>query len=443
MNIKNIHNSKGGYKMDEENFEKKSSKKTLKIVLLILLILAIAGAVTFFALNKVNSKPDKVFEKAVDQMFEETEKVQEYKTASMELDISGEVKATETNTSSGISTVATQINMINTILKDAKLHTEVQVDLENKLLDLVLAAQYQNKDVISVEGLIQDGKVYAYLKDLYSKYIEIPSSELEGIDVSAIFETSKGNANLTKDIKEILKSKIEDSEFETEKAEIEIDGKTKKVNKSTMKLSMKELGDICYDILDKVKEQQDSEVKEMITEMQEELKNPGETENYMNIDIYSEKTGNKIVKVDVSLVNEDDDEVILISGTKTEDKTWEIVFSINEDSTDTKDVKDMMKMVITEENENEGKISFTVIVEEEGIEATVNIKYKVEYNKDIEKKNVRNSINANSMTEADFMEIYQNAQKNEILKSIIDYVSATSGIVNQVPNPSYNNLYNY
>ncbi len=429
--------------MDEENFEKKSSKKTLKIVLLILLILAIAGAVTFFALNKVNSKPDKVFEKAVDQMFEETEKVQEYKTASMELDISGEVKATETNTSSGISTVATQINMINTILKDAKLHTEVQVDLENKLLDLVLAAQYQNKDVISVEGLIQDGKVYAYLKDLYSKYIEIPSSELEGIDVSAIFETSKGNANLTKDIKEILKSKIEDSEFETEKAEIEIDGKTKKVNKSTMKLSMKELGDICYDILDKVKEQQDSEVKEMITEMQEELKNPGETENYMNIDIYSEKTGNKIVKVDVSLVNEDDDEVILISGTKTEDKTWEIVFSINEDSTDTKDVKDMMKMVITEENENEGKISFTVIVEEEGIEATVNIKYKVEYNKDIEKKNVRNSINANSMTEADFMEIYQNAQKNEILKSIIDYVSATSGIVNQVPNPSYNNLYNY
>ena len=381
--------------------------------------------------------------KAVDQMFEETEKVQEYKTASMELDISGEVKATETNTSSGISTVATQINMINTILKDAKLHTEVQVDLENKLLDLVLAAQYQNKDVISVEGLIQDGKVYAYLKDLYSKYIEIPSSELEGIDVSAIFETSKGNANLTKDIKEILKSKIEDSEFETEKAEIEIDGKTKKVNKSTMKLSMKELGDICYDILDKVKEQQDSEVKEMITEMQEELKNPGETENYMNIDIYSEKTGNKIVKVDVSLVNEDDDEVILISGTKTEDKTWEIVFSINEDSTDTKDVKDMMKMVITEENENEGKISFTVIVEEEGIEATVNIKYKVEYNKDIEKKNVRNSINANSMTEADFMEIYQNAQKNEILKSIIDYVSATSGIVNQVPNPSYNNLYNY
>lgn len=426
--------------MEEENFEKKSSKKTLKIVLLILLILAIAGVVTFFAFNKINSKPDKVFEKAVDQMFEETEKVQDYKTASMELDISGEVKAMGTNTD---PTIATQINMINAILKEANLHTEVQVDLENKLLNLVLAAQYQNKDVINVEGIVQDEKVYVYLKDLYSKYIEVPKEELEDFDLSTIFETSKVNADLNKDIKEILKSKIENTEFETEEAEIEVEGKTKKVNKSTMKLSVKELSDVCYDILDKVNEYQDDrEVKEAIADMQEELKDSEETENYMNIDIYSEKNGNKIVKVDVALVNKEDDQVILVGGTKTEDKTWEIVFSMNEDSTDTKDVKDMIKIILTEENENEGKISLVVMVEEEGIEATLNIKYKAEYNKDIEKKNVNNSINANSMTDTDLMEIYQNAQKNEVLKSILDLVMGNS--ISPVTTPSYdNNMYNY
>lgn len=426
--------------MEEENFEKKSSKKTLKIVLLILLILAIAGVVTFFAFNKINSKPDKVFEKAVDQMFEETEKVKDYKTASMELDISGEVKAMGTNTD---STIATQINMINAILKEANLHTEVQVDLENKLLNLVLAAQYQNKDVINVEGIVQDEKVYVYLKDLYSKYIEVPKEELEDLDLSAIFETSKVNADLNKDIKEILKSKIENTEFDTEEVEIEVEGKTKKVNKSTMKLSVKELSDVCYDILDKVNEyQEDRQVKEAIADMQEELKDSEETENYMNIDLYSEKTGNKIVKVDVALVNKEDNEVILISGTKTEDKTWEIVFSMNEDSTDTKDVKDMIKIVLTEENENEGKISLVVMVEEEGIEATLNIKYKAEYNKNIEKKNINNSINANSMTDTDLMEIYQNAQKNEVLKSILDLVMGNS--ISPVTTPSYdNNMYNY
>lgn len=429
--------------MEEENFEKKSSKKTLKIVLLILLILAIAGAVTFFAFNKINSKPDKVFEKAVDQMFEETEKVKDYKTASMELDISGEVKAMETNTDTDITTMATQINMINAILKEVNLHTEVQVDLENKLLNLVLAAQYQNKDVINVEGIVQDEKVYVYLKDLYSKYIEVPKEELEDLDLSAIFETSKVNADLNKDIKEILKSKIENTEFDTEEVEIEVEGKTKKVNKSTMKLSVKELSDVCYDILDKVNEyQEDRQVKEAIADMQEELKDSEETENYMNIDLYSEKTGNKIVKVDVALVNKEDNEVILISGTKTEDKTWEIVFSMNEDSTDTKDVKDMIKIVLTEENENEGKISLVVMVEEEGIEATLNIKYKAEYNKNIEKKNINNSINANSMTDTDLMEIYQNAQKNEVLKSILDLVMGNS--ISPVTTPSYdNNMYNY
>lgn len=429
--------------MEEENFEKKSSKKTLKIVLLILLILAIAGVVTFFAFNKINSKPDKVFEKAVDQMFEETEKVKDYKTASMELDISGEVKAMETNTDTDITTMATQINMINAILKEVNLHTEVQVDLENKLLNLVLAAQYQNKDVINVEGIVQDEKVYVYLKDLYSKYIEVPKEELEDLDLSAIFETSKVNADLNKDIKEILKSKIENTEFDTEEVEIEVEGKTKKVNKSTMKLSVKELSDVCYDILDKVNEyQEDRQVKEAIADMQEELKDSEETENYMNIDLYSEKTGNKIVKVDVALVNKEDNEVILISGTKTEDKTWEIVFSMNEDSTDTKDVKDMIKIVLTEENENEGKISIVVMVEEEGIEATLNIKYKAEYNKNIEKKNINNSINANSMTDTDLMEIYQNAQKNEVLKSILDLVMGNS--ISPVTTPSYdNNMYNY
>lgn len=424
--------------MEEENFEKKSSKKTLKIVLLVLLILAIAGAVTFFAFNKVNSKPEKIFDKAVNQMFKESDKIKEYKTASVELDISAEVKTIGNNLNPEI---ATQIKMISAILKDANLHTEIQVDLEKKLFDWVIAAQYENKDVINLEAIIQDEKVYFYLKDLYEKYIEVPTEYLEDIDLGSIFQTSKVDEKLAKDVEEILKSKIENSELETEEVEIEVLGKDKKVNKSSMKLSVKELEDVCYDILDKVNEyQEDIEIKEAIADMQEVLKDSEETENYMNIDIYSEKTGNNIVRVDIALVNKEDDEVILIRAVKTDDKTWEIVFSINEDSIDVKDATDMIKIVLTEENENEGKISFTFMSEEEGMEATLNVKYKVEYNKDIEKKNIKDSISAEDMTEADLMEIYENAQKNEILKSIIDMGVSTYNSVNS-NKPTYNNVY--
>jgi hypothetical protein len=424
--------------MEEENFEKKSSKKTLRIVLLVLLILAIAGAVTFFAFNKVNSKPEKIFDKAVNQMFEESDKIKEYKTASAELDISAEVKTIGNNLN---PETATQIKMISAILKDANLHTEIQVDLEKKLFDWVIVAQYENKDVINLEAIIQDEKVYFYLKDLYEKYIEVPTEYLEDIDLGSIFQTSKVDEKLAKDVEKILKSKIENSELETEEVEIEVLGKDKKVNKSSMKLSVKELEDVCYDILDKVNEyQEDIEIKEAIADMQEVLKDSEETENYMNIDIYSEKTGNNIVRVDIALVNKEDDEVILIRAVKTDDKTWEIVFSINEDSTDVKDVTDMIKIVLKEENENEGKISFTVMFEEEGMEATLNVKYKVEYNKDIEKKNIKESISAEDMTEADLMEIYENAQKNEILKSIIDMGVSTYNSVNS-NKPTYNNVY--
>ncbi len=424
--------------MEEENFEKKSSKKTLKIVLLVLLILAIAGAVTFFAFNKVNSKPEKIFDKAVNQMFKESDKIKEYKTASVELDISAEVKTIGNNLNPEI---ATQIKMISAILKDANLHTEIQVDLEKKLFDWVIAAQYENKDVINLEAIIQDEKVYFYLKDLYEKYIEVPTEYLEDIDLGSIFQTSKVDEKLAKDVEEILKSKIENSELETEEVEIEVLGKDKKVNKSSMKLSVKELEDVCYDILDKVNEyQEDIEIKEAIADMQEVLKDSEETENYMNIDIYSEKTGNNIVRVDIALVNKEDDEVILIRAVKTDDKTWEIVFSVNEDSIDVKDATDMIKIVLTEENENEGKISFTFMSEEEGMEATLNVKYKVEYNKDIEKKNIKDSISAEDMTEADLMEIYENAQKNEILKSIIDMGVSTYNSVNS-NKPTYNNVY--
>jgi hypothetical protein len=438
MNIEIFIRVKGDIKLEEENFEKKSSKKTLKIVLLVLLILAIAGAVTFFAFNKVNSKPEKIFDKAVNQMFKESDKIKEYKTASVELDISAEVKTIGNNLN---PETATQIKMISAILKDANLHTEIQVDLEKKLFDWVIVAQYENKDVINLEAIIQDEKVYFYLKDLYEKYIEVPTEYLEDIDLGSIFQTSKVDEKLAKDVEKILKSKIENSELETEEVEIEVLGKDKKVNKSSMKLSVKELEDVCYDILDKVNEyQEDIEIKEAIADMQEVLKDSEETENYMNIDIYSEKTGNNIVRVDIALVNKEDDEVILIRAVKTDDKTWEIVFSINEDSTDVKDVTDMIKIVLKEENENEGKISFTVMFEEEGMEATLNVKYKVEYNKDIEKKNIKESISAEDMTEADLMEIYENAQKNEILKSIIDMGVSTYNSVNS-NKPTYNNVY--
>lgn len=403
--------------MNEESFEKKSSKKVLPIVLLVILLLAIAGVITFFVVNKVKSKPENVFDKAVEEMFKDTEKMQEYKSANMEFDISAEVKTIGDNMNSEITS---QMEMINTILKTVKIHTEMKIDTEKEVFDWTIVPQYNRKDVASIEAIIQNAKMYFYLDGLYEKYIELPTAYLEGFDLSTIFETSTANQELAKDIKEILKSKIENSEFENETTEIEIDGKETKVNKATLSLSVKEVLDVFYDIVEKTGEyQEDREAKEMIEEALKDI-DETETKNHLDINIYTEKTGNKIVKIDILMVNEESDELIAFVATKQNDKKWEIVISLNENSTSVKDAVDMARIEITEENENEGTISATMIVEEEGFEATLNVDYKIEYNVDVEKKNIKDTINLDEMTEADLTTIYENAQKNETLNSILE-----------------------
>lgn len=424
--------------MDEENFEKKSSKKALKIVLLVILLLAIAGVILFLVLNKMNSKPEKVFNKAVEQMFEASDKVEDYKTVKMDLELSAGVEVA--GSSSIDSDVKSQIDMISSILKTAKLRANIAYDLENQVIDTELSAKYEGKDVISFEAIVQNGKAYAYLKDLYSKYIELPIEELEeDLDLDALFEMTATSTKVSKDVKEILKTKIEESEFEDEEVEVEIAGKDKKVNKSTLRLTAKEVSEIAYDILSKVKEYQtNSEVKYALEEILEELKDVDETENYVDIAIYSEKTGNNIVKVDIVMVNKVDEQVIAMAATEVEDKKWEIVLSMNEYSTSVKDATDLFKVEITEENENEGTVS--VIAEVEGLEITLNVDYKVEYNEDVAKKNVKNSIKADEFGEEDLMEIYENAQNNEILKAIIDMAMQTYGTVSE-NTPSYDYTY--
>ena len=368
--------------MDEENFEKKSSKKALKITLLVILILAIAGAIVYFAFffNKPKAKPEDAAKDVVGQMFEGSEKLKDIKTARIELDISGSIKA------SGNSEEATQINMVNDILKSGKLHTNIAYDSENKVFDGEVTVKYQGKDVITAEAIMQDGKLYGYLKDLYSKYIEIPVDEL-GIDFDEfedMLKKSKVDEQMAKDIEEIIKAKIDNSEIKTEEDTIELSGKNTKVNKSTLRLSVKELSEILVEVLDKVNEYQtDRDIKEAILSAKEDLSDTEDIENYMDIIMYTEKSENALVKLDIDMVNKEGNEIIVIRAQK-EDKTWKITFGINEDSTEANGATDMFIMEITEENENEGKVSVTVIAEEEGMEVTLNVEYKVEYNTAVE-----------------------------------------------------------
>ena len=294
--------------MEEENFEKKkSSKKGLKIAILIIVLLAIAGVVTWFVLNKVNSKPEKVFDKAVEQMFEGTDKIKEYKTATVEMDISASIK--EMNNGNMDAELKSQISMVNLFLQSLKLNTKMGVDMENKVLNWQVSADYMGDKLISLDTIVQDSKIYFYLEDLYSKYIEVPAEYLEEFDLESLFTTATVNEQMLTDIEEILKAKISESEFTTEDDKIEVEGKEKNVQKSTITLTVQEVTELFKDILNKVKEYDlDSETKSMINEAISELEytDNEDSKNVVEINIYTEKSSNEIVRYDINLVNNDD-----------------------------------------------------------------------------------------------------------------------------------------
>lgn len=395
----------------EENFEKKSNKKIgiIIAVILILVILAIvAGGLVFLNNNK---KPEKIFAKTVEDMFQMSEEEANARTAKVGLELSADIESTDP-----------EIKAMNQILNAIKINFTTEMDLDKKILNANILATYDDEQIVSLDGLIQDEKLYVYLRDLYSRYIEVNEQYLEGMDLSTIFETTSDTASkdLLNDIKQILLDEINSREFTQER--VELNGEN--VQKSTLRLTPKELLEITLKMMKKVYEYQPTEeYRTLIQDLEDEIEYLEENENYVDISIYTQGFKNELVKADIILVNVEADEVIVFEVNKNSSNETIISMAINEESTQVSQAAKLIELTINEENENKGSIEMKMNIEE-GYSVAVTVKYDVEYNVTIEERNTQNSIDIDSLTDADFNEIMSNIQNNEILYGIIESMIA-------------------
>ncbi len=395
----------------EENFEKKSNKKIgiIIAVILILVILAIvAGGLVFLNNNK---KPEKIFAKTVEDMFQMSEEEANARTAKVGLELSADIESTDP-----------EIKAMNQILNAIKINFTTEMDLDKKILNANILATYDDEQIVSLDGLIQDEKLYVYLRDLYSRYIEVNEQYLEGMDLSTIFETTSDTASkdLLNDIKQILLDEINSREFTQER--VELNGEN--VQKSTLRLTPKELLEITLKMMKKVYEYQPTEeYRTLIQDLEDEIEYLEENENYVDISIYTQGFKNELVKADIVLVNVEADEVIVFEVNKNSSNETIISMAINEESTQVSQAAKLIELTINEENENKGSIEMKMNIEE-GYSVAVTVKYDVEYNVTIEERNTQNSIDIDSLTDADFNEIMSNIQNNEILYGIIESMIA-------------------
>lgn len=401
--------------MEEKDFEKKPKKKVgliITVVVLVLVALIVAGG--FVYLKFFNNKPQKIFEKAISKAFEMTEK-----TAKNEGKLDFELSASLNSTSQDMM-------MANTYLQMIKLNLTTEFNMDKKVLNQGISVSAFDEPVISVEGLIQDNNIYFLLNNIYSKYIQVPSEEMEGVEPNEIFNTEniEVSEKLVKELKQILLDEVNSKELTQENVEVDGD----KLTKTTVKFTAKEIEQIITKLtVELYKISPVNDVKNNVEGLEQiEIdEEDAENDNYLEISIYTKRLTGKIVKTEIVMINVADDEAIVVTIAEKEDEKVEITFAMNEDSIATNKAVTMFTLTIKEEGENKGTVTLKANIDEAASSVTITAKYSIDYNAKVEPKNVRNSINANDLTEKDMNEMMTNIENNKFLYSIIQSLSTT------------------
>ena len=400
--------------MEEKDFEKKPKKKGIIITVVILVLIALIAGGVFAYFKLVKNKPQAIFEKAISKAFEMTEK-----TAKNEGKLDIELSASLNSTSQDMM-------MANTYLQMIKLNLTTEFNMDKKVLNQDISVSAFDEPVISVEGLIQDNNIYFLLNNIYSKYIQVPSEEMEVVEPNEIFNTEniEVSEKLVKELKQILLDEVNSKELTQENVEVDGD----KLTKTTVKFTAKEIEQIVTKLtVELYKISPVNDVKNIVEGLEQiEIdEEDAENDNYLEISIYTKRLTGKIVKTEIAMINVADDEAIVVTIAEKEDEKVEITFAMNEDSIATNKAVTMFTLTIKEEGKNKGTVTLKANIDEAASSVTITAKYSIDYNAKVEPKNVRNSINANDLTEEDMNEMMTNIENNEFLYSIIQSLSTT------------------
>lgn len=397
--------------MEEKDFEKKPKKKVgLIITVVVLVLVALIAAGGFVYLKFFNNKPQKIFEKAISKVFEMAENDKKNE-AKVNLELTASVNSKEQDTM-----------MLNTYLQMLKLNFTAEVNIDKKIVNEGISISAFDEPIISVEGLTQDNNVYFLLNNIYSKYIQVPSKDMEEINLEGIFEAEETSEELINSLKQLLLEEIESKELKQENVKVD----DKNLTKTTLNLSVNEVKQIVTKIVKELyKTTPNEELKNVITDLKEA--NIENTDNYIEISIYTTKLTGKIVKTELTMINVVADEAAVVTISEKEDDKKEIVVAMNEDSIDINKASTICTLTIKKEAENKGTLTVKVNIDEDS-SITVTAKYSIDYNVSIEPKNVRNSIMADQLTDADFEEMKTNIENNELLYGIIQSFISPEGL---------------
>lgn len=398
----------------EEEFEGKSRRKTVKILMFIIILAIIIGFVILYYYTM--KTPKNIFAKSIEKAFEQLEE-KNYESYKNELEVSMKIDSENQD-----------IQTANLILNSLKIKLNQEIDLKNSNINEVATINFLGDDLINLEFIEQDEKIYFFEKNIFSKYIELPTEEINqevGYNtIEAISQIQEiMNKKTLKEISKCIVLELKDKNYEQSKEKLTIEGETFNTTKSTLFLTASEVRESLKNILSNIKNNEkimkNIENKEEIASLIDELINYEIPYNRstayaeFEISIYTKGIKNDVVKVELTIHNGSDD--ISIGMTKTSQDQCRIAVLNNSEELFN------IKLENEKKDEKSGTLTATIdltnfmnLMAEETYEKTkviVKIKYNEEYNNKVEKADIQESVKLEELTEEDFEEMLENIEK--------------------------------
>lgn len=355
----------------EKGEEKNSKNKKLPIIIVISLLVLISLIVLFIVVNPsaisiFRSNTNKLSEKLSDGLSGKYDSVI----------ANAEVTPKISNT--GNKDLENIINKVN-------LKIEAKTDYKNKKLDYKVTANYNKNNLIDIDTIYKDKKMYLSLGNIYPKAIEYDDNSLSDVFNKAVDKNTK--IVIEKTTKAFNKS-LKKEYFKKSKEKIKLNGKTINSKVYTMKLT-------------------DTNIKNITESVQNILKNDDEY-----LEAASKVFNESKSKIKKSLNNIDKDASVL-NGEN-------ISISIYTKGLFNKFVK--LKMIYGEatyelsdlENNN-----YNIAVTEDKTTLSFNVKYSYEYNKTFTIDQPSDSIKYKELTPDVGTTIYNNLKNNKAYQELI------------------------
>lgn len=381
------------------SFEKNKKKSKLLLILLSVVILLIVGAVIIYFY--INSNPLLAIKynanKLTENITEQIEKQEKIKKISGNLEIDYNIESTD-------STLKEMIDAFNGLSVVAN----YKMDTENKILQTELKTTYKNEKLIDANIYMQDKKSFVQLPGVFEKYINVDISE----DYDDIFNTTKNTKEskvIVKSVNKAFQKSLKKEYLTSENKTITIDDKKTKTTKISMKLNDEKLAKISKDFLTYLKDDQEfikaansisetKNTKEEIEGLIDEISFDNQSGTTMTVSIYCKGILKEVVRYEVEL--------------KQDEETYNIVVTKHKDKYDFKIKQEdviISKGAITKEKE---KISIEASLIGLG-NATINITNKEEKNPTINKKEIKDSVKYEDLTEKQMQDIATKLLQNK------------------------------